>query len=318
MPVPTTTTPRQDLAGAFFQFDPAANGFVAEQILPIATVAETQGEFGIVPFEAFTQDLGSGVRRTPGSEFARTTWQWQSDSFKLVPYGLEEAVDMVNQRVYRTWDDALGIAAQRIRAMLAIAQERRVAAKIFNETTFPPSGRTGATLTNPWDVDAGTPIKDVQAGVNILRDRVGNAPISLLIGRTTHVNLSQNPDIIERLINTTVPGGLLPAATLAALLGVDQIIVAGGVFNNANPGAASESPAQIWSSDYAMLFVQSRGAAWNSTLGLGRTLRLDTPAPTIETYYQNTIDSEVVRIKDYSEEKIIYPQCAYLIKNTAS
>ena len=110
--------------------------------------------------------------------------------------------------------------------------------------------------------------------------------------------------------------GQVSIQLLAEYFGVDRVLVAGGVYNNANKGLA-KSIARIWSSSYAMLCVTSSGGQDLREPSLGRTFMWtqDSPTPVVvESYREEQIRSNVIRARQNTAEKLTMKAAGYLLK----
>jgi hypothetical protein len=308
-------TPRQDLMGAFHQFDPSFNNMIAEEILPAFEVDEYAGDFGVVPVEAFTTDYGDAVRRAPKAARSRSSWSPGADEWKLREYSHGEAVDQTEARIYGSWFRAEEVAAERVAEVLHVRREREVAALVHNTTTFPLSGSTGLSITNEWDDSVNAvPVDDIAQGIDAIRTRVGLLPMNLEISFRQWQALSNAEQILERLKYTSSPAGRLGLDELARALAVNKVVVGGGVYNSANPGAAAASMGNIWSDEYAFLYVPGGGDLRRPQLG--RTFRLnDNGGLKVASYEDEDINSVIVYAEQHLQHKLIYAACGYLFGN---
>lgn len=92
-----------------------------------------------------------------------------------------------------------------------------------------------------WNDANSTPIESVRAAKRSIAERTGFEPNKLVLGRSVFDALLDHPDIIDRIKYGQTVGAPAQAntATLAALLGVDEILVMNAVENTAKEGAAA-------------------------------------------------------------------------------
>lgn len=308
----TNNTPRQDLLGAFSEYDPSQFGFIATELFPVFKTDEYSGTFGKIPMEAHMALLKT--KRALGAATSRSSWEPESDTFALAEYSHEEPLDTTGTRIYRSWFNTEEVAAQRTRGIIERDYERDVAAAVFNTTTFPLSGTTGLGITNEWD-DAtnGVPIDDVMAGIEALEGK-GLIADTLVITRNTHRALSNASQILNRIkyVSSTVTDGLLPASVLAQVLNVQRIIVAGAHYNSANPGATATA-AGIWSDEYAFLCKTYAGADLASP-HIGRTFELTDGGFEV---YETPIDAKryAIGATFHRQAKVLYSGAGFLFGN---
>lgn len=321
MPSPSGTlaTLRPDLAGSFMEFDleMQRRGYVASRVLPIFEAGKQSGTFGIVPLEQLLQD--GNVDRAPGGGYNRGEWTFDDVSYACRERGWEEPVDDREAKMYADYFDAEQVSTMRAYEKVLGAAERRIAAAIFNPTTF-SSQKT--TVTNEWDdyVNA-TPTDDVETAVRAVHSRTGMWPDAMVINRLVFRNLRNCSQIIDRINSSGAGNPSKPSDVtvqmLQAVFDLDEIIVAGVSKNTANEAKAANI-SQIWSNEYACVFVKARSNDIREAC-LGRTFHWaedgSEAGGTVETYRDETVRSDIVRVRHDVDEKLIYTECAQLLDN---
>jgi len=324
MPSPTSSlaTLRPDLA-TFLEFDLASEnaGYIATQVLPVMSVASQAGNFGKIPLEQLLQQRET--RRAPGAGYARGNWTFDKATYATEEHGAEEPVDDREAKMYAEYFDAEQISTMRAFSSVLRNAEQRVADSVFNATTW-----NGAALTtavgNEWDknhlTDA-TPIADVEAAVQKVYDGSGLWPNALIINRKVFRALRNIDDIIER-INSEGAGNAskpsdITAAMLAQVFDLEFVIVAGTSKNSAKEGQ-SAVPAQIWSSEYAMVCRVATSSDMREPC-IGRTFHWSDDGSsiggTVESYRDEVIRGNVIRVRHDVDEVILYPQAGHLLSN---
>lgn len=323
MPAPSTSlaTLRPDLGASFTEFDLEMDrrNFVALRVLPVIEVMKSAGKFGKIPIEQLLQNRETS--RASGSGYSRNKWTFTDASFSTEEHGAEEPVDDREADLYRDYFDAEQISAQRAFDAVLRNAEKRVADLIFNPTTWTGAPLTTA-VTNEWDDAASAvPITDVEAAVRKVYDGTGLWPNALIVNRRVFRNLRNSDQIIDRIASQGAGSPTKPtditAAMLAAVFDLPNIIVAGGSKNTANEAVAA-TPTQIWSDEYAMV---CRVAETNDIRepSLGRTFHWgedgSTIGGTIESYRDETVRSDVIRVRHDVDESVLYVQLGHLLSN---
>lgn len=323
MPAPSTalSTLRPDIAGSLIEFDLAMDraGFVWNRVLPVFDAPSQTGKFGRIPVEQLLQNRETA--RNSGGGYSRGSFTFTDESFATTEHGAEERIDDRQAAMYRSYFDAEVISAQRCMDVVMRNAEKRVADLLFNASTW-----TGASLstevTHEWDDSTNaTPIIDVEAAVRKVWSGCGMWPNALIINRHVFRNLRNCAEVIERI---TASGAGNPAkpqdvttAMLAAVFDLPYIIVAGGTRNTANEGQ-TVSFGKIWSDEYAMV---ARVAESNDIAEpcLGRVFHWGEDGSsvmgTIETYRDETVRGDIVRVRHEVQEKVLYTECAHLLYN---
>jgi len=316
MPHPTSSlsTLRPELAGSLEEFDLAADraGFIAPQVLPVIEVAKSSGIFGKIPIEQLLENRET--RRAPGTGYARSHWDFTTDSYATEEHGAEEPVDDREADLYVDFFDAELVSAQRARDVVLRNMEKRVADMVFNASTWTPT-----SVTNEWDdVTAATPITDVAARVKALWDATGLWANALIVNRRVFLNVRRCSEIIDKVkaVKSVLPAEI-GIAELQDAFDLPYIIVAGSAKNTAN-SEQSVSISPIWSDEYAAV---ARICTSNDIRepGLGRMFHWgqdgSSIGATMESYRDETVRSDIIRARMDTDEKILFTECLQLLDN---
>jgi hypothetical protein len=123
--------------------------------------------------------------------------------------------------------------------------------KLFSNTyfktgvwTFQRAGVTGTptgTQFKKWNDATSTPIRDVRLGKAAIAQSTGFEPNKLIMGRAVYDAIVDHPEIIDRLKYGQTAGAPAMASkqALAALFGVDEILVMNAIENTAAEGIAA-------------------------------------------------------------------------------
>lgn len=321
MPAPSSSlsTLRPDLAASFMQFDLEMDrrGFAASRILPVIEVPKSSGQFGKIPLDQLLQRRT--VTRAPGAGYSRGNFTFSPMTFATTEYGAEEPVDDREAALYNNYFDAEQIAALRAYDAVLREQEIRVAALIFNTTTWTGSSLTTAVST-PWSTAATcTPLDDVEAAVNKVYDNSGIWPNALVINRKKFRQLRNATQVINRIVASGAGSPAKPTDVtvemLAQAFDLPNIIVAGSSKNSATEGQTA-SPAQIWGSTNAMV---CRVAETNDIKEpcLGRIFHWAEDGSEIggmvETYREESSRADIVRVRHDVQEQVLYTQMGHLL-----
>jgi hypothetical protein len=323
MPAPSGTiaTLRPDLAASFMEFDLAADreGFIASRVLPFMEVGVRSGTFGRISIEQLLKARDT-VRTSQGS-YNRGNWTFDDEPFKTLENGVEEKVDDRDVALYAEYFDAEQISAQRAFDGVLREAEKRVSALIFNATTW-----TGAALTTTvgteWSTLAtATPIADVEAAVRLVWDGTGIWPDTLILNRKVFRNLRLSNNIQDAIRSAGAGDSTKPtdvtAAMLAQVFDLPKIVVAGSAKDSALEGQ-STTIAPIWSDEYAMICKTGDDRDIRKPV-VGRTFHWgvdgSTPGGTVESYRDEPVRGDIIRVRHETHEKVIYAQLGHLLSN---
>ncbi len=321
MPAPSTSlaTLRPDLGGSMLEFDTAMDrmGFIGHRILPVIEADVQSGKFGKIPIEQLLKM--PETKRGSRSGYNRGNWEFTDDSFATAEYGWEEPTDDRDAKLYANYFDAEQIAAELARDVVLRAAEARIAALIYNATTF-TSQKT--TVTNEWDdLTNATPLTDVETAVLAVYNRTGIWPDTLILNRKVFRNLRNCDQVIERIQAAGAGSPTKPSditvQMLAAVFDLPKILVAGSSKNTANESQAA-SLSQIWSDEYAMV-CKTADTSSIKEAAIGNTIHWAADGSqiggTMESYYEESHRGSIVRCRHEVHEKIKYTEMAQLLDN---
>ena len=322
MPSPESalSTQRPDLA-SFFEFDLETEkaGFVAAKVFPVVDVAKQAGNFGKIPLEQLLEERDT--KRAAGAGYARSKWTFQPATYACMEHGAEEPIDDRESTAYNEYFDSELVSTQRAFGAVLRNAEKRVADAVFNTTTWTGAALTTAVTTEWSTVATAVPLTDVEAAVQKVYDGSGLRPNALIIDWKVFRNLRNVSQVIDRI---TASGAGNPAkasdvttAMLAAAFDLEHIIVAGASRNSAIEGQAA-TPVQIWDDEYAMVCKIANGIDMSEPC-IGRTFHWSEDGSSIggsvETYRDETIRGNVVRVRQDVDEVMLYAQAGHLLSN---
>lgn len=318
-PSSSLATLRPDLAGSFMEFELAADrqGFIGPSVLPVIEVAKPSGIFGKIELEQLLDNRET--LRTPGAGYARSEWQFTKDSFATVEHGAEEPVDDAEATMYREFFDMEQISSMRAMDVVLRNMERRIADAVFNASTWTGSSLT-TSVTTEWSAAASIPLTDVEAAVSKVWDGTGIWPNALIVSRKVFRNLRNVSQIIDRIKYSGLQDPNARGITREALANafdLDMIIVGGAAKNTATEGQ-SASIGAIWSNEYAMVAKIATSSDVREPC-IGRMFHWGEDGSdiggTVETYRDESVRGDVIRVRHQVDEKILYAGAGHLLSN---
>jgi len=324
-PSSSLATLRPDLA-EFFEFDleMQKRGYISTRVLPVVEAGLQSDNPGKVPLESLL--FQADTKRNSGSNYNRGSYKFETFNYSTEEHGREEVVDDRDSKRYRYLLDAEQIAAARAMDVVLRNQEQRVAAAVFNATTWTGASLTTA-ITNEWDSNHKTnaiPIDDVEGAVRKVYDGSGLWCNALVINRKVFRNLRNLDQIVDRIASSGAGSPTKPADITAEMLAkvfdLEYVIVAGSSKNNAVEGQ-SPSPTQIWSDEYAMVCKIATSNDMREPC-IGRTFHWSDDGSAIggaiEEYYEEQVRGKVIRVRHETDEVIMYAQAGHLLSNVTT
>ncbi len=281
----------------------ASLGFVGLQVMPLFPTMEQSATYPVMPKEVMLKIFDTN--RAMRSAYKRSDWEWEQGQYATRENGWEEVVDDREAKLYASRFNAEVVASMRASKIILRGQEKRIADMVFNDTNFAAN-----SITHEWD-DAtnATPYDDVNDGVESVITASGIKPNTLIVARTTFTNLKNCDQIVDR-IKYTFPGidiNSMSAAQLAQALNIDQVLVAGSVYDSAAKGQAA-SISDLWSNEYAMLTSVAMPGSDLTEPCVGRTFLWTDDSPTnevVESYREEGVRGDVIRVRHDTSEALI-------------
>jgi hypothetical protein len=309
----TRVIPRLELGEAALEFIQQQNEFIGTQVLPIFPTKKKGSTFPAITRESITRE--ADTKRAPRGNYNRDSFQAKDKQYNCEEFGLEGPLDDGERSLYASDFDAELTTVQIVTRRVLQAQERRIAALVFNTATFSGSALYTDNSSAPWDNPSSDVIAQVRAARERVRSNCGVDPGGLICSKANIDRLLSNAGIKESIkyVARLTEAEILNA--LADILGVRKILVGKGIYNVAKEGKAFIS-ADIWNDDYAMIAVIGDSQRLSDP-SLGRVFLWTSDSPentTVEQYRDDAARSDIFRVRQHVDEIIIDPFFAHLMK----
>ena len=303
-------TPRADIYALVQQANTDFNKlFIADLVLPVKSEDARRGIYmkaNLANAELLNADA---LPREGGAGYNRVNRRFDTDTYDCQEYGLESVVDDAYEAEVERFMNLEATEAMLLERSLKISYEARVAAAIFNTTTF-GTGATPVASYTAAAVAAGTidVTADVDAAKTVLLKRgiLANAVVMSqdIYNRIRRTSLLQNQ--VYGVVPRVAGQRALPnEQDIANALGVENLFVGKAPYNTANK-AATYSGSFIWNSTNIWV-GQVQGGEYTAG-GVGRTISWTKDSVglfTPETYRSDERRSNVIRVRQNVAEKII-------------
>lgn len=321
-------------------------GFIAQLLLP---AFESRTKTGSLPFNVYDRRIYSAAR-DPNGTFQRIVAEVGAKSFLCEEYGLELPLFDGEIAVYGERARAEQHKAMQVALSMLTLREAAAAALLFSTSTFTGAARLisiangaewGAAATEAPN-DNGLPLTVLQKAIGTLEDRGYRRDLlSVVMPTKTQRVFSLNKQVIEKAKATPAYANLgaaaiptvIPGSVIAALLGVKEVITAGGIKDTANRNKES-SFSPIWDPEKVLVAHLSRGDFDDA--GLGRTIVssegidrsslsavADLPTDAgllfrVESYREEKVTGDIIRVREQSVQKVTNADAGVLIDNCLS
>ena len=221
-----------DFTTAYFQKEEA---FISTQFAPVAPSGKQSNKYYV--YDKAETMRTDARKRAPNTEAPVRNYTLSTDSFfcevTSIASDVSEQVRANADPALDVEEDAARICAEDIR----LAREIDFATEAFSDSVWGTTV-TGTTDFVKWNDPSGTPIEDVAAGVEAVEAVTGFTPNTLVIGaKVLNTGLRTHPDILARLPDNAPR--VVRNEFLAALFGVERVLVAKAIQNTSDEGATA-------------------------------------------------------------------------------
>lgn len=260
-------------------------GYISRDIFPMVRVAKQSDKYF-----TFTKDFwfrDEAELRAPGQDVARGGYAISTSSYFADQFAFEK---LIPDELRLNADNPLNPDRE---ATLFVTDKLRLREEIAFATDFFKTGVWGTdkTLsgTSQWsDFANSDPVDDVETAKSTIAQNTGLNPNFMVMGRQVWDKLRNHPDILERI--KYVQRGINTTDILAAVFGVDRILIGNSVKNTAKEGATA-SMAFVWGKNVLIAYVPPAAGVMVPSAGytfIWEDMR-------IERYREEKIRSDVVR-----------------------
>ena len=312
----THATPRMDLGVAFHEYSPTRMRFIADQVMPKFPVGKKAATLSVIQRKNLTLP---DTTRADGATFNRVSLYATDKSYSCVNDALEGVLPDGQRETYPDDFNAELETINALKIKMMLKRESRIKDKIFDTTTW-----TGAAL---YTDNSGSPrdsvdtniISQIGAAKEKVRLNTGVIADSLIIGEAAMQNMLKNTGIIARFPNAERVTEAMIRGSLAAIFGLEQLLVGSSAYNSADEGQ-DPTFSDLWGDDYAMVAVLGREGMPLSEPQLARTIfwqryigDIDVDA-LVEQYREQQTKSDIFQVERSIDEKIIDEYFGHLMK----
>lgn len=280
--------------------------FVADRVFPAVPVDKDSGTYFIFTKKYWSRDTMQA--RAYGAQYARSDFGVETDTYKTMQWSLAKPI-ADEERANSQLPMDLETASVRYLGMQAmIRRERLFAAAAMASSVW----GTTATVSNKWsDYTNSDPVNDVLTGKRTVSQATGYTPNTMVMGEIVRDRLVNHPDLIDRIKFTQAATQGSVETALAALFGVQRLLIGSSIVNTANEGqTASMSP--IVDDDVLLVYTPAGPGMFEPSGGYTFTWApgggLATMQPMVR---EDDTDSDLVKIKAQFVHKIVATDVGY-------
>jgi hypothetical protein len=315
---PTSAIQRPDLGLALEELDlaAAAQGFIATKVFSVFDTPLQTANFSRVSLKDLLKKRDT--TRTPGAGYNRQYSNFEQDNYGTQEHGVEEPVDDREKAMYAYTIDAEMISTKRAIFSILLDLEQRVAAKVF-KTSFWGSATDQAVGTNFNNLASSDPTLEINKAALAVWELCGIWPNAVVFNKEVYKNVKNAASIIDRIkFSGRDDPKNVSQQMLSNLWDIENVLVASGQYNsgNENVNSTTATLSRIWSSSYAWVGVIARTNDLREPCA-GRVFNWtadgSSPNGTVEMYRDENVRSDIIRVRQDTDEKTIHPIAGVLL-----
>jgi hypothetical protein len=304
-----------------------ANKFVAGQVFPNVPVSKQSDRYFVFDRGDFNRD--EAAVRAPGTESAGGGYELDNTPtyFANVYAFHHDVPDQVRSNA----DPAVDVeraAAEYVMHKMLIKREKIWASNFFSTGvwTNEDAGVASSPSTNEviqWsDTTSGDPIGNMRSGITSVEESTGFTPNTLVLTKGVMDALVDHPDIVDRVkyaTSTTANPAMVNEQTLAALFGLERVLVMRGIENTAAQGASSshsfiggKNALLTYAAPTPSLMTPTGGYSFSWTGFMGQTNGFGVAT---KRFYMDELESTRVEAQMAFDMKLVSGDLGYFFKD---
>lgn len=310
--------PLTNISVAFMQ-DPA--NFVAGRVFPVVPVQKQSDRYYVYDRSYWLRNAMK--KRAPGTESAGGGWAVDNTPSYFADVWAEHKD--VDDQIRANQDPVIDMdrdATEFLSQQALLNMELQWAAAYF--TTGLWTGSTTGTDITPgtlWDATGGDPQLDVDTEAAAVLEKTGYKPNKLVLGHRAWIRgVKNNAKVLDRIKYTQ--RGVVTEDLVASLLGLEQVLVAGGTQNTALEGATPAYDFVVGDNDALLLYAAPRPSllqpsagytfAWTGFLGAGPM------GQRIKRFRMDHLSSDRVEIEQAFAQKLVAADLGVFFSNVVT
>lgn len=321
MPQPTASDVHvnQPLTSISIAFIQDQKEFIADQVFPVVPVQKQSDRYYQYDKDAWFRS--DAQIRAPSTESAGGGFT--VDNTPTYYAAVRAFHKDVDDQIRANADPVINLdrdATEFVTRDLLMRKELDWASKYF--TTGVWTGSTTGTDVTPgtlWDAGGSTPIEDMRAELLATKRNTGFRANVVCMGEEVWNVLVDHPDFLDRIKYTQ--RAIVTVDLLAAVLGVDKVVIGGAVENSANEGAAlnlqfifGKNVLLVYAAPRPSLMWPSGGYtfAWTGMFGANAA------GSRIMRFRMEHLKSDRVEGESAYDQKVVAPECGAFMSGVVS
>ena len=281
--------------------------FVALRVFPALRVDKDSGTYPI-----FTKKywfLDGLEERAPGAGFMRGGYGVTSGTYSTLQWGLEHVIPDENRANSQIPMDLEAAGIEWLGQQSLIRKERAFAAEFMINGVW---GTTDNNSATDWDdYTSGDPVANVRTASRTINTSTGKRANTIVMGEIVYDAVANHPDVLDRIKYTEAATEENTRRALAAILGLDQVLLADAVYNTANSGQAV-SMAAIIDDDALVCYVEPTPRLMSATAGMTFVWPAGGAEGAVVTYRDQSVKSDILQHSEQWDQAATATDLGYL------
>ncbi len=287
--------------------------FLHAAIAPYIEVPEKSGTYFIYDRDFWFRRLDGAVRG-PESPYLRIGYGVSTSTYSALEIGFEKVLGDPIKAASQTPEDLQRMDVEFLTNQIQLELEIRAAAELFVTGIWGTS--TTLTGTDQWsDFANSDPIANADTAIRTILRNTGARPNVLFVGLVGWEKLKEHPLVLDKYKHTQT--AIMTPALVAAVLGLEEIVVGDSVRNTGAEGAAFVG-ADVWT-DNALFLCRN-----NPSLGVANGAscfiwneRGNFPWA-VDSYREEDRRADVTRVFTHFDFVLTSAQHGYMYLDTAA
>lgn len=295
---------------------------IGERLLPVLPVEFKSDKYAIYGPDNLTPQDDS---RAPGAEAKIARWATSDSSYYCEGHALKDSVPRESQTDSLPQFDLLADTTMNLTDKVALNQEVAAVAAI-------DAGLTGTSLAaqtaTPWNNDDNDPVALIKAQGLLIAQRTGKRPNKFFVCADAWSAITLNNNVRALISGApNLAAAAISPAQFAALIDVDEVVVARATKNTAHQGQTA-SMSWVWAQRAVLAVVpQAPGRrmmalgyhfVWRRALAAlagGTVQGAGNGFQFVERYYWQPLKADVVEVHKYYDPRIVAAGAGCLFSN---
>jgi len=282
------------------------NEFIADQIFPAVMVGKQTDIIPAINKSAFFRDeAATPLGETSEAADIGYTVDTSTYAYYCYRYGIKHFISD-DRRVNE--DDPFNSdreGTMLVTNAMRLRRERSFVSNLWKTSVWTTDVTGGSTVVKWSDYGTSAPIENLRTYKRTIRRLLGREPNTLVLGDLVADRLLDHPDVLDRIKYTE--RGIASTELLAALFGVERVLVGKSVYTASAEGTAEGSVTYTanWDDDALLLYTPSSPSIWEPAAGYTFfwNTGMGNGMEAVRKYRDDKLMGDYIEIRSYYDQK---------------